>query len=216
LIAKQRSLRTEGHSPGARRDSDGARESAKLLLSLPVLSCLAFFIFSAIATVGLQAFAIPTIVSLYGVAPVAASATLTGYLVGAAAGTLIGGFVAARVNNHTAVAISGVLSATGCVLVLGTGAVPLGVLAVVMTMAGFCLGIAYPSRDIIVRQTTPAHARGKVYGFVYSGLDLGSAIGPPVIGWFLDRGEPKMVFYASAASLLLGALTMFFLRSRRA
>jgi len=48
-----------------------------------------------------------------------------------------------------------------------------------------------------------------VFGFVYSGLDLGAAVTPPVLGFFLDRGEPRMVFVLSAAALALTILTAF-------
>ena len=54
---------------------------------------------------------------------------------------------------------------------------------------------------------TPAGASGKVYGFVYSGFDLGSAILPLTLGWLLDRGEPRAVFVAVAAVLLLTIVT---------
>jgi len=58
---------------------------------------------------------------------------------------------------------------------------------------------------------TPAHARGKVYGFVYSGIDLGSSVGPPLVGWLLDTGRPQLVFLASAGALFLCAATMLLL-----
>ncbi len=65
--------------------------------------------------------------------------------------------------------------------------------------------------DIIVREVTPAHARGKVYGFVYSGIDLGSSVAPPLVGWLLDTGKPRLVFLASAAALLMCAVIMLLL-----
>jgi len=53
------------------------------------------------------------------------------------------------------------------------------------------MGVTAPSRDMLVRAATPSGSSGKVFGFVYSGLDVGSLIAPPVYGWFLDRGEPR-------------------------
>ena len=41
-------------------------------------------------------------------------------------------------------------------------------------LTGFALGATGPSRDMIVRNATPQGAAGRVYGFVYSGLDLGA------------------------------------------
>jgi MFS family permease len=59
-----------------------------------------------------------------------------------------------------------------------------------------------PSRDIIIREIAPAHSRGKVYGFVYSGLDLGGLVAPPLFGWLLDLGRPAWVFVACAALMI--------------
>ena len=46
---------------------------------------------------------------------------------------------------------------------------------------GFVLGATGPSRDLIVRNATPQGASGRVYGFVYSGLDLGATIGADLV-----------------------------------
>jgi len=63
-------------------------------------------------------------------------------------------------------------------LVVASGAPPLNTLPVIMALAGFFVGGTSPSRDMLVRSATPPGASGKVYGFVYSGLDLGSALTP--------------------------------------
>lgn len=212
LLAFQPALRAERHAAAPReRDSPKLRDDLRLLLSVPVLTCFAFFVFSSVTTVGLQTFSIPAMVGLYGVTVTAATGTLTGYLIGAIAGTLVGGVVASRTRRHDAAAIAGILLAMVSVLVLASGTLPPALLVVAMTLAGFCVGTVNPSRDIIVRDVTPAHSRGKVYGFVYSGIDLGSSVGPPLVGWLLDAGRPQLVFVASAMALFLGAATMFLL-----
>jgi len=216
LLAFQPALRTEAHPAASReRDSPKLRDDLRLLRSVPVLTCFAFFVFSSVTTVGLQTFSIPAMVGLYGVTVTAATGTLTGYLVGGVAGTLFGGVVASRTRRHDAAAIAGILLAMVFVLVLASGTLPPALLVVAMTLAGFCLGTVNPSRDIIVRDVTPAHSRGKVYGFVYSGLDLGASVGPPLVGWLLDAGRPQLVFVASAGALFLGAATMFVLGRAR-
>ena len=68
-----------------------------------------------------------------------------------------------------------------------------------LALAGFAGGATSPSRDMIVRGATPPGASGKVFGFVYSGLDVGSFLAPPVFGYpdgrrpsrhdLLDRGR---------------------------
>jgi MFS family permease len=88
------------------------------------------------------------------------------------------------------------------------GGLPLAMLAVVMAATGFSLGITSPSRDMIVRAATPRGASGKVFGFVYSGLDLGSLVAPPVYGWFLDHDTPRGMFVVVAAIMVTMILTV--------
>jgi len=53
---------------------------------------------------------------------------------------------------------------------------------------------------MLVRAATPRGSSGKVFGFVYSGMDLGSLSAPLLYGWFLDRGEPRTMFTSSLRS----------------
>jgi hypothetical protein len=57
---------------------------------------------------------------------------------------------------------------------------------------------------MLIRQAAPPGATGRVYGAVYSGLDLGFAVAAPVFGSLLDRGFPSGVFYGSALALSVG------------
>ena len=59
-----------------------------------------------------------------------------------------------------------------------------------------------------MRGATPAGASGKTFGFVYSGLDLGTLVMPPLYGWLIDRGEPRAVFVVAAALMALTMLTV--------
>ena len=84
-----------------------------------------------------------------------------------------------------------------------------GILVIaVLALTGALLGATSPSRDMIVRQKTLTGASGKVYGFVYSGLDLGAAIIPPVFGWLIDRGSPQFVFVLVSAVIGVSVLTI--------
>jgi MFS transporter, FSR family, fosmidomycin resistance protein len=49
---------------------------------------------------------------------------------------------------------------------------------------------------MIVRGATPPGATGRVFGFVYTGLDVGSLAVPMFYGWLMDGGSPQAVFYA--------------------
>jgi MFS family permease len=83
-----------------------------------------------------------------------------------------------------------------------------------MTLVGFFIFSTQPSRDILVRGATPPGATGKVYGFVYSGLDLGASVSPLLFGWMLDRHMPQWVFGSAAAFMLFAVATVITLRPR--
>jgi hypothetical protein len=61
---------------------------------------------------------------------------------------------------------------------------------------------------MLVRATVSVGAAGKVYGFVYSGLDVGSLLAPIVFGWMLDHDLPRAVFAGVALLLLATILTV--------
>jgi MFS family permease len=72
---------------------------------------------------------------------------------------------------------------------------------------GFGVGIAGPSRDLLIRSATPKEASGRVFGIVYSGLDSGLAIGPLLFGLLMDWKIVPGVFVLIAIFLLLALLT---------
>ena len=59
---------------------------------------------------------------------------------------------------------------------------------------GFASGIAGPSRDLLVKKSTPDNATGRVYGVVYSGLDIGQAMAPLVFGALMDHQQYRGVW----------------------
>ena len=63
-----------------------------------------------------------------------------------------------------------------------------------VALAGALAGATTPSRDMLVRAAAPPGASGKVFGFVYSGLDLGATLTPAFVGSLLDAGHPGAVF----------------------
>lgn len=191
---------------GARAEAGaGWRGDVRLLSSPAVLLSFAFFLLYATVLLAFHSFTTPTLQGLYGMALGAATTVLTAFLLGGAAGMLAGGMIAARTSRHAWVAAGAMLAAAAIAAMMASGWVPKPLAIAGMALLGFALGALGPSRDIIIRGIAPAHARGKVYGFVYSGLDLGGLIAPPLFGWLLDRGQPAWVF-AAAAVLMVAAI----------
>jgi MFS family permease len=88
-----------------------------------------------------------------------------------------------------AVCASGVFGGTGTLVVLAA--------------TGFAVGIGGPSRDLMIKKATPKGATGRVYGLVYSGLDVGFALSPILFGAFMDRGWYAATLLGAALVLLL-------------
>jgi predicted MFS family arabinose efflux permease len=202
----------------ARRAGPGAGlgDDVRVLASAPVLMCFGYFVFIAVGFIAIQTFGVATMIALYGASAAIASAALTSYLLGAAAGIFAGGFVAVRYSRHDLIAVSGMLVSAVLTFVLAAAWLPAAVLPALMGAIGFAGGLTNPSRDMIVRGATPPGAAGKVYGFVYSGLDVGSMLTPVALGWLLDSGRPAMVFYSVVAAAALTILTVLYLPRQEA
>jgi len=185
------------------------------LLQAPVLMCFGYFVMIGVGFIAIQTFGIATMVSLYGVNVALASAALTAFLLGGATGIFFGGFLAVRATRHDLVAVSGMAASATLMLVLASAWLPAAALPLLLGAAGFAGGLTNPSRDLIVRASTPPGSTGKVYGFVYSGLDVGSMLTPVIFGWLLDRGQPAAVFYTVVAVLAVSILTVLQLPGRR-
>ena len=213
FVASQRGAfvdhRTAG---GARIAPAGLARDARLLLTAPLLAAFAYFALAATSQIGLQTFMTPALIALYQTPLGTATAALTAFLVGSSAGIFAGGFLADRTARHDLVAGGGMLGAAVVMLTVASGALPGAGLGPLALLAGFCMGVTSPARDLLVRAVTPAGASGKVFGFVYSGLDLGSSTTPLLFGWILDRGAPGFVFVAAAGLMLATIATVVPLR----
>lgn len=207
------------HVPAAdaRRAAGGGLEAdVRVLLQPPVLMCFAYFVFVAVGFIAIQTFGVATMIALYGASAVLASAALSSYLLGAAAGIFAGGFVAVRTSRHDLVAVGGMLVSASLTFVLASAWLPAAALPALMGAIGVAGGLTNPSRDLIVRAATPPGATGKVYGFVYSGLDVGSMLTPVVLGWLLDSGRPALVFYSVVVAAALTIATVLYLPRQEA
>ena len=205
VFASQAVLRTRAAHAAHFAPPGSLAADVQLLASPAIVLAFLFFLLYAMALIGYQTFSTTAMVKIYEIPLVAATTALTAFLFGGALGIFVGGFVAARTVRHGMVAASGLLLSATCSVLLGSATVPASLLPLVAGGAGFFLGMIGPSRDILIRGIAPAESRGKVYGFVYSGLDLGGLVAPLIFGLAVDRGAPSLVF-AGATLLLLVAI----------
>jgi predicted MFS family arabinose efflux permease len=204
-------LRREALDEGATRHVVVARDDARpdagssglaFLGSGAVWMCFLFFLFATGAFGVLQSYAPAVLGQVYGLPLALATAALTAYLLGAAAGTVAGGFVAGKVEHNDRVIALALGASAAIAVLLALDVVPSWSVIGFMACMGFGVGIATPSRDMLVRKAATSRfgkqSFGRIYGFVYSGLDIGLAATPLVIGPFLDRGEFAAALFAVA------------------
>lgn len=204
LVMQRRQLRTEVLV----RQPDTGRAHDLAFLKLPVVWwCFAFFMLSTMTLALVQNYSVSLLKALHGVSFEAATLTLTAYMLCAALGIFVGGFVAARQpDSDRVVAVS---MAVGAVMLAlcGTGLLGASGTMAVLAATGFAIGIGAPSRDMMVKKATPKGATGRVYGTVYSGFDVGFAMSPLLFGAFMDRGWFSATFYGAALVLLVSVIT---------
>jgi FSR family fosmidomycin resistance protein-like MFS transporter len=179
----------------AARNSGARAEPLLGFMRLPaVWMCFAFFMITAVSLSGVQVFAPAALHEIYETPLTLASAAITVFMVFSAVGMVVGGFIAARASHHERIIAVAFLVAAACALALGSGATPAMAIWVPIAVMGFASGIAGPSRDLLVRAAAPRNATGRVYGVVYSGLDIGISIGPFMFGALMDAHHPGWVF----------------------
>ena len=204
LVFNRAALRTEV----VRQAADAPRGSGTSFLKLPVVWwCFSFFLLSTMTLAVVQAFASPIMQAMHGVSFEAATTMITAYMLCGAAGMFVGGFVAARMPRHSERVVAWAMGAGALLIVLaGTGWLGgFGSMAV-LAATGFAVGIGGPSRDMMIKKATPKSATGRVYGTVYSGLDMGFAIAPLIYGVFMDRGLYSITLMLAAVFLALSVV----------
>lgn len=178
----------------------------KLIRSRVVLLAFGFFFFATFGFGALQNFAPSLLGDIYGLSIAASTSALSIYLLAGCGGLLIGGFMVSGKRSLEYLVAGALFVAVLIALLLGWGVAPSPLAVPLMGTMGFFVGLAGPSRDMLVRTAAKARfgeaAFGRVYGFVYSGLDVGLALAPIMFGFLLDQHRPDLVFVGIAVTLV--------------
>jgi FSR family fosmidomycin resistance protein-like MFS transporter len=210
LVDDVHARREESQASHAQSNPGGAPMSTFGFLKLPIVwLCWIFFFFSMAATTGLQSFAPTALFKIYEIAVSSGNYYLTLMSMGGAGGMLLGGYLATKLKVPERIITICFTVNIVMGLLLATGLVPIELIVIAFIVIGLGLGIAAPSRDLMIRSATPSGSSGRVYGIVYSGIDLGAALSPLVFGIFLDVGLPKLLFIGVALLQLMIILTGF-------
>lgn len=196
-------------------DEKGARETGRpgairqehplAFLRLPsVWLCFSFFFWVTVSLSAMQSFAGPALGQLYGLPLSTTAFVVTAYMLCGAIGMGVGGFLVGSGQRLERIIAAAMCGTALLLLLTASGWLPPLWSAAAAALAGLGTGLAGPSRDMLIKRAAPPGATGRVYGTVYSGLDVGFALAAPVFGWLLDHGHPQAVFHGAALALLGG------------
>ena len=196
LLLNRDKLALAGKTPAA---GAAAATGGLDFLKIPaVWMCFAFFFWYAIALSVVQAFAPEAARQLHDVPLALVAVCLTVFMVSSAGGMLVGGFLAADASRCERIVGFGFGAAALIAVLLALANMPAWMVPVLFGLMGFASGIASPSRDMLVKRSTPANASGRVYGVVYAGLDIGQAFAPLIFGTLMDHGQFRAVLLGLA------------------
>ena len=186
--------------------ADGTHTLA--FMKIPVVWwCFGFFFLSTMTLAVVQSFSVSILQAMYSVTFEAATMTLTAYMLCAAAGMFVGGFVAARWPRQSDKVVAVCMTVAAIFMALcGSGLFDAMTTMVILAATGLAIGVGGPSRDMMIKKATPKGATGRVYGMVYSGLDVGFAVSPVIFGVFMDHGWYGATLLGAAIVLLLSVL----------
>jgi MFS family permease len=163
-----------------------------------VWMCFGFFFFYAVVISVVQTFAPGAAGHLHAVPVALVAVCLTVYMVASAGGMVVGGFLASDPSRCERIVGTGFGIAAVLALVLAFAQFPPVMVPVLFGAMGFVSGVAGPSRDLLVKRSTPPNATGRVYGVVYAGLDIGQALAPLVFGRLMDHAQYTSVIVGLA------------------
>ncbi len=197
LLLLNRDKLTLNVAPPAR--GAAAADDGLGFLKIPaVWMCFAFFFWYAMVLSVVQAFAPEAARQLHAVPLPLVAMCLTVYMVCGAAGMVLGGFLASDPARCERVVGAGFGVAALIALVLALSTVSPWLVLVLFGVMGLATGVAGPSRDLLVKRSTPENASGRVYGVVYAGLDIGQAVSPLIFGVLMDHGRYRGVLLGLA------------------
>lgn len=210
ILATRGFLRDGVPTPRIAADRPADRPGISVVRVPEVWFSFAFFLFATLAFGALQNFTPAVLGAIYGFSLGLATAGLTAFLVGGAAGVFLGGFVAKPGSRHDRAILLAFGFSALLALLLATSGVPAWSVIPLMALMGLGTGAAGPSRDMMVRRAAVTalgeNGFGRMYGLSYSGLDVGLAIAPLLFGGLLDAGQPAAVLGGVALALGMGIL----------
>jgi MFS family permease len=169
-----------------------------ILTSPAILFLFLYYAMNQLAGGGLRNFSVAGLTETHDTTTAIANAAFSTFLAANAAGVLFGGWLADVTRRAELMAALGLGRSAVVMVFIGMWDLPGFLLIAIFAFAGLTNGIIGPARDMLVRRASPKGSMGKVFGFVFSGQAIGSALAPLLFGYLIDVGAPAWIFYGSA------------------
>jgi MFS family permease len=176
--------------------------------------CFLYFVFHQFGLGGVRNFLVLGLQDLYGIPILVGGSALSCLMIGGAGGVLAGGMLADRIGPQIATAFCTLVPAGILIALVGAYDMPSTLLFVVLSLAGFLLGLLIPSRDMLLRSVTPKGSMGKVMGFASTGANFGGAIMPMILGYIMVHHDTRFVFWIPAFFVAAAFLTFITVRGK--
>ncbi len=207
LLLQSRHLESADGRARRREQGGSTSDGIALLLTVPVILLFLFQMFHSMSLGGIRTFGIPALHDLRGFEDTVIAKALIAYMVAASAGNLLGGWLVDRTGRPQLVFFGAIGTVFVAVNIIGAVPLPLYGIIPLMMVSGVAHGAIMPTRDLLVRRISPPGQMGKVFGFTSTGLSIGGFMTPVLFGWVMDMGDPRWVFFGSAAVMLLAVAT---------
>ena len=145
-----------------------------------------YFFGTAFAIGGVQTFGPESAAQLHDLPAAQVAMLVSVYMVGSACGALVGGYTMGDVRYAERIVSISLIVALSVALSIGYLATPIWMSSVLFGMMGFAAGVGTPARDLLIKRAAPPGATGRIYGIIYSGLDVGVAVAPALFGFMMD------------------------------
>lgn len=199
------------------RFDDGAATAAKgvddqsisggirLLMQPAILLGFFFFLALAMGLIGFKTMGPTALHEGWDLSITLSGNAIAAFSVAGIIGIAAGGYWADKSTAHNRNAMFAFLLAGFFVVLIPLAAATTFQILFFLVAAGLCFGSALPNRDLFIRSLTPKGASGRVFGFVYGGLDVGASLTPLFFGFLMDLGRPEYVVLAAGIFMFLAA-----------
>ncbi len=186
-------------------ENQSVRSGIMILLQPTILLGFLFFFILAMGLIGFKTMGPTALHEGWQLSIAFSGNAIASFSVAAVIGIAIGGVWADKSKNHHRNATWTFIISGALIVMIPWLPVNPTMLIGLLVVSGCSFGMALPNRDLFIRSLTPKGATGRVFGFVYCGLDVGASLTPFLFGVLMDLGKPEMVVIVAGCLMFLAA-----------